>query len=67
MYIPEFPVFLRAWAPYISFLRFAFQALALNELEDNSKLPYGQQYIDTLGFDDFSKGQCIPIMLVSST
>lgn len=64
VYIPNFPDWLGVWAPYVSFMRFAFQALALNELQQNDKLPVAQQYVDLLGFDSLSKGECLPVLLV---
>lgn len=64
VYIPEFPLWLRAWAPYISFMRFSFQGLVLNEFNNNSDLPYGSSYIDSLGFDSFDKSTCIGVQFV---
>lgn len=64
VFIPQFPNWLGNWAPYISFMRYSFQAFVLNELQGNDeKLPYGQSYIDSLGFEDLSKWQCIPILI----
>jgi ABC-type multidrug transport system permease subunit len=63
VYIPQFPIFLRAWAPYLSFIRYAFQALVLNEFQDNPELPFQQLYVDSLGFDTLSKWECVPALL----
>jgi hypothetical protein len=64
MYLPSFPSYLAYWGPYISFMRFSFQTLVVNELEDNSELPYGSLYLDTLGFTDLSKSQTSPILII---
>ena len=45
VYIPKFPSWLGSWAPYVSFMRFSFQALTLNEFQDNSALPLASSYI----------------------
>lgn len=64
IFIPSFPTWLESWAPYISFMRFSFQALVVNEFKDNSDLPYGNAYLDTLGFNDYSAQTCAPIPMV---
>jgi len=64
VYIPQFDPWLRAWAPYGSFMRWAFQGLVLNEFADNSALPYHQIYINNLGFDTYSKEQCAPLVII---
>ena len=64
IFIPTFPDWLSAWAPYISFLRFSFQALVLNEFNDNSDLPLSQVYIDALGFNDYTASQCAPVPII---
>lgn len=64
IFIPTFPDWLSSWAPYISFMRFSFQALVLNEFNDNSALPYSQEYINSLGFQDYTASQCAPVPLV---
>jgi ABC-type multidrug transport system ATPase subunit len=64
IFIPSFPDWLGTWAPYISFMRFSFQALVVNEFKDNDDLPYGNAYIDTLGFEDYSAQTCAPIPLI---
>ena len=63
VYIPQFPVFLKSWAQWISFLRYAFQAIVLNEFEGNEKLPYEQLYLDSLGFTSLTKWECVPPLL----
>jgi ABC-type multidrug transport system permease subunit len=64
VYIPQFPNWLGSWAPYISFMRYSFQGLALNEFENNSKLPEGKNYISQLGFETLDKWQCLPIVFI---
>ena len=56
--IPSLNSWLAAWAPYISFLRFPFQGLVINEFTDNNALPDGELYIDVWGFQDYTKRQC---------
>merc|ERR1711918_229461 len=58
IHIPQFPLWLRVWAPYISFLRYPFQGLCLNEFTDNSNLPGGQYYISELGFNLLTINEC---------
>ena len=55
-----------SWAPYGSFMRWSFQGLVLNEFQNNDDLPLGQDYIDNLGFNTFSKNYCAPIVFVFS-
>lgn len=64
VYLPEFDQWLRCWAPYLSFMRWAFQAMVINEFSDNGSLPLGQEYIDNLGFNTFSKGHCVSMIPV---
>jgi hypothetical protein len=62
VFIPKFPDWL-AWAPYISFIRYAFEAFVLNEFEGNNDvLPLEANYIELLGFNNFDKWLCIPII-----
>lgn len=63
VYIPTFPTWLRAWAPYISFMRWSFQALVLNEFSGNSNLEAASYFIDELGFDTYSRDECVPVLL----
>jgi len=44
-------------------MRYAFEAFVLNEFEgNNDKLPLEANYIDLLGFNNFDKWFCIPIV-----
>lgn len=64
VYLPEFPDWLGDWAPYLTFTRFSFQALVLNEFEGNSNLPDEKEYVDLLGFNTISKQDCAAILVV---
>lgn len=57
-------MWLGSWAPYLSFVRYGYQGLVLNEFKDNSELPLGQEEIDSLGFDEFNKNVCVRILLL---
>lgn len=61
VYIPQFPNWL-SWGPDITFMRYAFQALTLNEFVDNSDLPDENYYVNNLGFEDLTKDECVPIL-----
>jgi hypothetical protein len=46
-------------------MRFGFQAMVLNELVGNPDLSaYSNQFIEDLGFDDFSREECLSIIPV---
>lgn len=62
VYIPRFPDWLGAWAPYISFMRYSFQGLTLNEFDGNSQLPDGSIYISELGFGSLSISTCAGVL-----
>lgn len=66
LYLPSIPVYLAVWGPNISFLRYAYQALVLNELENNAYLSseMTQTYISNLGFDGYDKWFCLIILFV---
>jgi ABC-type multidrug transport system permease subunit len=64
VYLPEFPGWL-SWLANVSYLRFSFQALVLNELQGNDdNLPLESYYISQLGFDTISKTTCGLVMFV---
>jgi ABC-type multidrug transport system ATPase subunit len=64
IYLPEFPDWL-GWAANLSYMRFAFQSLVLNEFQGNSDdLPDGDDYIDMLGFNTISKTECVCLLIV---
>jgi len=62
IYLPEMQDWLSAWAPYVSFVRWGFQTLTLNEFSGNSDLALSGVYIDDLGFDKYSRGTCLSIL-----
>ena len=59
VYISQLTVALRVWAPYVSYMRWGYQALILNEMQGNANLPNGQDYINNLSFNTFSKHHCL--------
>jgi len=62
VYIPTFPLFLRVWAPYVSFMRWAFQALVLNEFSGNEDLENGDYFISEMGFESYDRDYCLSII-----
>jgi hypothetical protein len=64
VYLPTLPVWLSVWAPYCSYVRWGFQALVLNEFENNTFLSDATTYIEVLGFQSFSKYQCADRILI---
>lgn len=60
--IPEMHLWLRAWGPYISFIRWGYQGLVLNEFQDNSYLPLEKIYLEQLGFDNYTSEICLSIL-----
>lgn len=64
IYLPQFPDWLGSWAPYISFMRYAYQALVLNELNGNTELPNYSIYINNYGFNDLQRGPCGGILIL---
>jgi ABC-type multidrug transport system ATPase subunit/ABC-type multidrug transport system permease subunit len=63
IYLPEFPDWL-GWAANVSYMRFAYQSLVLNEFQGNDELPLSTYYIDMLGFNTFSKTKCACFLLI---
>lgn len=64
VYIPNFPDWLGSWAPYLSFMRYAFQGMTLAEFNGNSDLPNGSTYIDNLGFDGLDINTCAGVLFL---
>jgi ABC-type multidrug transport system permease subunit len=62
VYIPAMEEWQKTWLPYLSFFRYAFQGLVLNEFRNNDDLPESHEYIDRLGFDFISVGGCCAIL-----
>jgi ATP-binding cassette subfamily G (WHITE) protein 2 (SNQ2) len=67
VYLPSLDGWLRNWAPYLSFMRYPYQGLVLNEFSNNnSTLPLGEKFITSLGFDDYTKSQVAPANVIFS-
>jgi len=64
IYLPDFPPWLGSWAPYLSFLRYGFQGLVLNEFSNNTELPYESSYLDNLGFNSVSQSTCGGVLVL---
>jgi ABC-type multidrug transport system permease subunit len=67
VYIPTFPVWLRCWAPYISVMRWGFQALVLNEFSGNDDLVNSEYFINELGFQKYDRDYCIGVIPIFIT
>ena len=52
------------WGPYVSFIRYSFQGLVLNEIKNNDALPSGSAYIENLGFHTLGLEACFFIMIL---
>lgn len=61
--LPDFPAWIR-WGNYLSFLRYPYQALVINELTKNKDLPLGSYYIENMEFDQLDKDFCASITIV---
>ena len=64
VYIPSMDDWQGKFFPYISFFRYSFQGLVLNEFQDNSDLPDSHDYINMLGFDFISIAGCAAVMFL---
>lgn len=62
VYIPALTFWIRAWAPYASFMRWSFQSMVLSQFGSDGDLSLGQEYIDSLGFDNQTTDETIPII-----
>ena len=63
-YIPVMQYWLQPWMPVISFMRWGYQSLVVNEFVNNSKLSDVPYYLEILGFDGVSAGSCTAILLI---
>lgn len=74
--LPSLPKWLGVWAPEISFARWGFQGLVINEFKGNPDVDYGvivpsyvvdkyQLFIENFGFDGFDKWATVPILCIS--
>lgn len=71
--LPSLPGWLGSWAPIISFARWGFQGLVINEFRGNTKIDYYevipihvpdayQTFIENFGFEGYSKYDTLPIL-----
>jgi len=63
-YIPHMQPWLGVWAPYVTFIRWSYQAILVNELTANPMLPYSDDLLSSLQFNRHSAGYCLGIILV---
>lgn len=63
-FIPSMQHWLSGWAPYVSFFRWGYQALVLNEYVTNPELEYTSYYINLFGFNTYTVGQCLGILVL---
>jgi ABC-type multidrug transport system permease subunit len=59
IYIKDLDNWLKDWAPFVSPMRYSFEALVLNELSGNNDLDDPGDFIEKYGFDTLSKGLCL--------
>lgn len=64
VFLPTMADWQSSWLPYLSFCRYAFQGLVLNELQHNGDLPESHSYIQQLGFDTISVQGCVGALLL---
>lgn len=73
--LPSLPDWLGSWAPIISFARWGFQGLVINEFKGNEKIDYYeiiqmqipepyQAFIENFGFEGYSKYDSLPILAI---
>lgn len=62
--LPDMEPYLRGWLPVLSFARWGYQGLVINELSTNPNLPHGQAYLSMQGFDTVSASGCFAIGLL---
>lgn len=63
IFLPTFADWL-SWVAYLSYMRYAFQGMVLNEFSGNDNLSLGSSYIHDLGFESIDKGSCLIILVV---
>jgi hypothetical protein len=54
LYLDDLPLYIRPWAPFISPIRWALQAIISNELSENPELLKGDVYLETYNMDKAS-------------
>ena len=74
--LPSLPRWLGSWAPLLSFGRWAFQGLVINEFAGNKHIDYSQiippnvpnpynVFIENFGFQNYDKWESLPILGIS--
>ncbi len=63
-YVPDMQGWLTHWAPHLSFLRWGYQALVINELQSDDSLTNAQYYLDMLQFNEVTMGVCVLILFL---
>ena len=75
--IPTLPTWLSSWATDVSFARWAFQGLVINEFDGNEEIDYSNlpevyyskypsyEFLSDLGFQGYSKWYSIPVLLLN--
>ena len=73
--LPNLPNWLGCWAPEVSFVRWSYQALIINEFDGNptniwpTKLEYQHNpmfyFLQNLGFNGYSKWYSVPVLLLN--
>ena len=61
-YLPHLQSWCKGWVPYLSFMRWGYQALIINELNNDDKLTNSQYYLDQLQFNEVSLAASIGIL-----
>jgi ABC-type multidrug transport system permease subunit len=75
--LPTLPGYLRSWAPIISFTRWSFQGLVINEFENNCNIfsvayascdcaCQSQAFLENFGFDGYGKWISAPILIANA-
>jgi ABC-type multidrug transport system permease subunit len=64
VFIPAMEDWQKVWMPYLSYFRFAFQGLVLNEFQNNDDLPDSHFFIQRLGFNFISVEGCAGVLLI---
>ena len=73
--IPNLPSWLGSWAPLVSFVRWSYQALIINEFEGNPTNVWPTElalqanpefmFLNRLGFNGYNKWYSVPILLLN--
>jgi ABC-type multidrug transport system permease subunit len=75
--LPQLPPWLGSWAPNVSFARWAFQGLVINEFYNNPRVSYAslatieytpdpyQTFVEGLGFQGTDKWFSVPILVLN--